>query len=169
MKFWGITAICISISSVGLYFSFFKKMRYRILLELSDFFSEFSCLCSFLRLDAVSAIIYLVDRNRFSHLSFISLIAEEYSKGADLKALWNKSVKKSREWYFLEPSAQDMLLSFSRVFGKRTLSDFTDNCGEYSEYFRKSAERAESKLNSDRKLFTGMSVLVAAAVFIILI
>ena len=169
MKFWGITAICCSISSVGLYFSYYKKMRYHILVELSEFFSELSYLCSFLKLDTVSAIESIKDKNRYQELTFLSFIVKNYSEGADLKTLWYNSIKESREWNFIEPVTRDMLLSFSRILGKRTLADFTENCGEYCEYFRKSAEKLEKQLSAERKFFTGMSILTAAAVFIILI
>ncbi|MBR3767480.1 MAG: hypothetical protein IKL10_04475 [Clostridia bacterium] len=169
MKYIGLTALCLSLSLTGAYFSYAHKRKLGILRALSDFFNEFSSVSSLLSLDIAGAIERMNSGGKFSSLSFLPLISENFSYGCNIKDLWINSVSNSREINFLDVPSKDLLLSFSEAFGKHSKEDFFSKCSEYSSYFKKYALKEEEKWDKNRTLISMSGVLAAAMVFLILI
>lgn len=169
LKYIGTTALCLSLSAVGLYILFFYRKRYELLKILSEFFSEISSVSMLSRSELVFLIKRLGESKRFGCLSFIDTFVNKYEDGCDLRALWDKSVKESGEFLYLDKNSKEQLLYFAEVFGKSGMDEFSRKCIKYSEIFSDSAQKEEDARQKNASLYMGMSVFAAAAVFIIFI
>ncbi len=169
MRWIGVTAVCLSLSSFGFYISVIYKKRIKILKDLSEFFKEFSYMLILTSSDAAEIIEKLAFRSQFCRLGFLKTIASQYTYGCNMKTLWTDAVMNIREIHFPYGSANELLLSFSEIFGKLPREEFMEKCNNYSEEFMKLSEKENEKWEKNRSLVSLSGVITAAFVFLILI
>lgn len=169
MRWMGISAVCLSLSCFGFYMSVLHRKRIKILKLLSEFFSEFSYLLNLSSPDTADIIEKLALRQQFSQLKFLRSITAGFTYGCNIKELWIESVMNIREFYFPYGRANELLLSFSEMFGKFTREEFVEKCKNYSDEFLKLSEKEEEKWEKNRSLVSVSGLIAAAFVFLILI
>ncbi len=169
MKFIGLAALCLAVSLSGIYISFIRKRRLKILFDTADFFFELSDAVRLRRGDIINCIDSLCRREGFGNLDFINEIKEKCTEGCNIKKVWTDCIKKSSSLKSIPISAREMLCSFSDNFGKLPPDSFCEKCRIYSEIFRKIAISENEKWEKNRTLIMSSGVLCAAAVFFILV
>lgn len=169
MRWIGILAVCLSLSSLGFYFSFLFRKRISTLRLLSEFFSGFDEIASSGAKNTAEALLILISRPQFSRLDFLHCLSDSLSDGCNIKELWLQAVSNAEELRFLHNTSEELLFSFADVLGKGTLREFSEKCRYYSDRFYRLCEREEEKWQKNRSLMPLSGIIAAAFVFLVLI
>ncbi len=169
MRWIGIFAVCLSLSSLGFYASFLFRKRISTLRLLSEFFSEFDEIASSGAKNTAEALVILMGRPQFSRLGFLYRLSDSLSDGCNIKELWIQAVGNADELLFLHHTSEELLFSFAEVLGKSTLREFSEKCRYYSDRFFRLCEREEEKWQKNRSLMPLSGIIAAAFVFLVLI
>lgn len=152
----------------GFYLSFLHKKKLDILKNLSLFFEELGELCKTGLFDFPHCLKMLCEKPKYKELTFIKNVISQYKSGENLKNIWENALK---SWcpFYINPEVRGYLLSFSEAFGKSTREGFSGRCRDYSSYIRKISLAEESKWEKNRDLTVYSGVLIATAIFFILV
>lgn len=169
MRFIGVAAVCLAFSLSGIYVSFIKKKRIKVLFDTADFFSGLSDEVKLRRGDVLCCIENICARDGGRTPEFINEIKEKCCSGCNVKEVWNDCISRSSLLKFFPSVARDRLFSFSDNLGKLPPDVFCEKCRIYADAFRKIATGENEKWEKSRTLITSSGVLCAAAVFFILL
>ncbi len=169
MKLTGLAALCLAVSLSGIYASFVRRKRLRLLFDISDFFLELSCNVKLRCCDIIGSINRISRLENFRNLDFLAELLEGSRDGCNLKQLWCSCINGSVSLRAVPSAARSLLCSFSDYFGKLPPDSFSEKCILYSESFRKLAVSENEKWEKNRTLVVSSGILCAAAVFFVLI
>lgn len=169
MKFLGLTAICLSLSMTGFYYSFVHSKKMKIIYLMSHFFRDFAAFIKMYSVDISGVISRLSESEKYEVLTFLPIVADGFSYGCNINELWKKSIKSSGILFFLDKSTYDYILNFSEVFSKNSREELFMKCEEYAEVFEEVAKREENKWEKNRSFVSASGVLAAALVLLIFI
>ena len=136
---------------------------------LAAFFDELASMTVLRTSDIIEMIGRINSVQRFSVLSFPSLITSEYYYGCNMKDVWRSAVTAAPELYVLDGINSEYLLSFADNFGRGTVDNFAQRCKNYSRRFCEEQIKEQGAYQKTGRLAVGSAFLSAAMLVIVLI
>ena len=169
MRSAGLLLAVISFPLLAISITARYRKRIELLKKLAGFFHSLSLVTVLNESEIINSVRKMMQQNGNNIPDFAESFINGYEDSSDIRQLWSKSIASSGTCGVLTLQARELLLSFSSVFGKRSLSYFREFCKNTENEFMLMYREEKSKYEKNGITVFALCLLTGVVLIIVFI
>lgn len=169
MKYAALVMICAPIVFAGISYTAGIKKRITVCLLSADFLRDAARYSEETGAELTTTLFFLSKRKKYEAFTFPLEAARRLEEGDELSRAWQKAISADGTLSALSGCEREMIFSVHECFDSASVRELCQRLGSVADRLTESASEEKKSAERNGNAAIGLSVLGAAALFIILL